>query len=155
MPVQNLFGPLKCLWESGVLTIFKYPKADFILGCPVLSRKFTNSNPKNIIIVNLQNSRIISYAWVKVWLYKSGMQTSPLILTGFWGVYSDLCTPAHILSNYPWSHDSKMGWTIPVSQNSPELDQFSAGKLIIEFIVIKIFSFVSNCMIFPFLFKLL
>ena len=29
-----LFGPLKCSWESEVLTIVKYPKADFILGHP-------------------------------------------------------------------------------------------------------------------------
>ena len=96
MPVQNLFGPLKCLWESGVLTIFKYPKADFILGCPVLSRKFTNSNPKNIIIVNLQNSRIISYAWVKVWLYKSGMQTSPLTFLTIFEACRLILAPQHM-----------------------------------------------------------
>ena len=58
--VWNLFGPLKCSWESEVLTIVKYPKADFILGCPVLSRKFhlrylQIQIQENIIIVNSQN----------------------------------------------------------------------------------------------------
>ena len=28
----------------------------------------------------------------------------------FWGIYTDLWTPAHILFDCPWSHDSKTSW---------------------------------------------
>ena len=32
---RSVFGPLKCSWESEVLTIVKDPKANLILGHPV------------------------------------------------------------------------------------------------------------------------
>ena len=33
--------------------------------------------------------------------YKSSRQTLPLIFTGFWGIYTDIWTPAHILFDFP------------------------------------------------------
>ena len=42
--IQNLLGPLKCSCESEVVTIVKYPKADFILGHPVHFIEFFNKH---------------------------------------------------------------------------------------------------------------
>ena len=69
--------------------------------------------------------------------YRLWQQKWPIIFTGFWGIYTDLWTPAHILFDCPWSHDSKMGWTISVGQNKLELDQFLARKFIMKIIEIE------------------
>ena len=69
--------------------------------------------------------------------YRLRQQKWPIIFTGFWGIYTDLWTPAHILFDCPWSHDSKMGWTISVGQNKLELDQFLARKFIMKIIEIE------------------
>ena len=55
-------------------------------------------------------------------------------ICGFLRHLTDLSPPGYILSDYPWSDHFKMGWTNSVGQNSEELDQLLARKLIAKFI---------------------
>ena len=65
--------------------------------------------------------------------YRLRQQKWPIIFTGFWSIYTDLWTPTHILFDCPWSHDSKMGWTISVGQDRSELDQLADSAPPVEY----------------------
>ena len=108
------------------------------------AERFDDANEIDSILSKLADKDRQYWWFYKQWIcvifivyYRLRQQKWPIIFTGFWGIYTDLWTLAHILFDFPWSHDSKMGWTISVGQNKLELDQFLARKFIMEIIEIE------------------